>query len=709
MPWGNTSLEDLVLGTGGRTPAARRRNQGLVRDALSKYLADAQQKQNLSDRMFAENRDPNVFSSATQEYYRQYPTAFAQLVDDTLHQQRVRQGRMDSSNLPTSWSARKRGKYLREQSYAHPVPVETTRNLLNNINYDMMSHGPSMADLLKSIGQTTAEDFAVGNTRLAKRLAGYIGEQIDNAARIAGHPGTHVSDTMADAVNRAGAEVFTGHGYFAPVTAFKGAVNTGSTDLRGTLTDIVNGPLNFAGVGLEENLARGLLTGGVKATNVAAKAGRAGRIGGKMVGAGGRELLSQASRRGLMLSGDGLGMGIPFGFDVDGKALLQAMQDAKEAFYAEDIPTQAEKDVAALDAELSASGHLPPDEVSMTAEDAIKHADAPDVYGSGKRKKTLGLWPATISKVQDVILPFFGSRVKNAGNLGHTIGEDHVGSIIHIGRKLEVDDFARDQTVVARSGKARSSKSDKPVILTGKVDDDLEKAINEYNTLLSGLGHDTTHSLSHIVIPDVIPEADRLAWATKTHARFQSDFPDAGRVVSTESKSSLRGGYAYEGRRASVTHQTINHDHTIVSPSDLREFIKETTVLMRDGKLSEKELLERHKMIQDLTDITVDPRGTVPVFRNPNIRLSSYDRERVISDPAYREELGLTEEEFGDIINIMMDPKSGYVASVKDAWKWARSNGRSSSITAWKRYLKDNEKNITNRRIQREKTAGMSS
>ena len=307
MPYLDTAAENFVLGQRsgfGADKAYKKSSKKKRQDDLVSYLLEAGKEQNRTDNINAQMpRDPNVLQSLKQEQF-QIPYTYS---DEYFADRSLNRGVMDSSTLPTSWTGRRKGKYQREQSMAN-------RFGSNSDIQDAMSKGvmridpltgaprfsntaeqprPEIAigDVLKEVGKLTAEDFAVGMSRLGKRGAAAVGQAIDytNDGK------SNYSDSFGEKANTANAFAYTGGGRLANQTEFKGAVNTGSTDLRGTLTDVLNGPGMALGFGLEGAVA----SGGLRAARAAMAAAKASGLGGD---------LARGTKMGLSMVG-GLGTG----------------------------------------------------------------------------------------------------------------------------------------------------------------------------------------------------------------------------------------------------------------------------------------------------------------------------------------------------------------------------------------------------------------
>jgi hypothetical protein len=307
--------------------------------------------------------------------------------------------------------------------------------------------------------------------------------------------------------------------------------------------------------------------------------------------------------------------------------------------------------------------------VKNPVSEAIDILDAPEILSGTKAKKRLGEIPIHIDSQDTANQVFFGDRVSDAGKVGNSVSSnpEFVGTTAHMGRRLEASQIEKDQILVAKNA----------------VKERYEGAAPK-----NGAG------------PKI-----RKNWATTTLNNFVTDFGDsAARVLRSEGRRSIGG----EFDEASTIAQTIQHDHTVVSPSDLKMFEAETKELKRSLGSKHPDVVARTNVAKDMRTVLADSRNLVPVHRNPNILFSSFDRERLLNDPEYANSLGINEDNLGDIWKIMSDQNSGYRKSVSDAYAFARSGGRADSVAYWQKWQDANLEKVLTRRNQRLKQSGIS-
>jgi len=306
--------------------------------------------------------------------------------------------------------------------------------------------------------------------------------------------------------------------------------------------------------------------------------------------------------------------------------------------------------------------------VQYTVNDARALVDTPEVLKGARSKKRVGEVPVHIDSQETANQVFFGDNVMDAGMVGNTVSSnpDFVGTTAHIGKRIDPAQIERDQISVARNGVKTRYGSRAPA---------------------NGAG----------------PKA-RATWASTTLNNFIQDFGEGtARILRSEGRRSIGG----EFDEASTIPQTIQHDHTIVSPTDLKSFEEETKTLKKELGSDHPDVKERTKVAKDMRVILSDSRNLVPVHRNPNILLSSFDRERLLNDPEFATSLGISEDNLGDIWRIMSADDSGYRASVNAAYDFARQGGRADSVAYWQRWQNDNLKNTVARRNQRLMQSGI--
>ena len=303
-----------------------------------------------------------------------------------------------------------------------------------------------------------------------------------------------------------------------------------------------------------------------------------------------------------------------------------------------------------------------------TVHDARELVDAPQtILGSAKKKRT-GEVPVHIDSQETANQIFFGDNVMDAGKVGHSVSSnpEFVGTTAHVGRKINFVQLAKDQVAVARNGVKQRYGNRAPI---------------------NGAG------------PNV-----RASWAINSLNNFAKDFgAGTARILRSEGRKSIGG----EFDEASTIPQTIQHDHTVVSPTDLKAFEEETKLMRKELGSSHPDIKERIKVARDMSVILADSRNLVPVHRNPNILLSSFDRERLLNDPDFANQVGINENNLGDIWRIMSDANSGYRKSVNDAYSFARQGGRENSVAYWQNWQHNNLQKTLTRRNQRLAQAGI--
>ena len=301
-----------------------------------------------------------------------------------------------------------------------------------------------------------------------------------------------------------------------------------------------------------------------------------------------------------------------------------------------------------------------------TIQEAKDLVDAPQIVAGEPRARTRGSVPITIQNIDEANELLFGSNVRNTGSVGSTLSSDiYEGSQVTIGRVLTPERIAKDMLTVARKG------------------------------VRERLGGRKARG------------SERPIWAQQTLDNFNSDFGEGtARVTNTEGRRSITGPYD----DASTIPQTIQHDHTIVSPSDLKAFRDETDELFKAKKISREEKNRRKQIEEDMLVILQDPHNLIPVHRNTNILLISFDRERLLNDPEFASSLQISEDTLGDIWGIMSRPDSGYRKSVEQAYAWARrgrKGKRAESLEAWQAWQNSRVDKTLARRDQRLAQAGI--
>ena len=286
--------------------------------------------------------------------------------------------------------------------------------------------------------------------------------------------------------------------------------------------------------------------------------------------------------------------------------------------------------------------------------------DSPQRITGEPRARTRGSVPVTIENIDEANELLFGANVRNTGSVGSTLTDDiYEGSNVIVGRKLTPERVAKDMLNVARKGVRER--------LGGR------KA--------SGYA--------------------RPIWAKQTLSNFEDDFgTGTARVTSVEGRRSITGPYD----DASTIPQTIQHDHTIVSPSDLKAFRDETDELFKAKQITREEKARRKQVEKDMLAILQDPHNLIPVHRNTNILLSSFNRERLLSDPDFASSVQIGEDTLGDIWGIMSRDGSGYRRSVEEAYAWARrgrKGKRAESVDAWQQWQDARVDKTLTRRNQR--------
>jgi hypothetical protein len=303
---------------------------------------------------------------------------------------------------------------------------------------------------------------------------------------------------------------------------------------------------------------------------------------------------------------------------------------------------------------------------SSNIQEAKNLVDSPQIIANEPTARTRGSVPVTIENVDEANELLFGSNVRNMGSVGSTLSDDiYGGSQILVGRKLTPERIAKDMLSVARKG-VRDR-------LGGRKAKGVEKPL----------------------------------WAKTSLTNFESDFGEGtARVTNVEGRRSLRGPYD----DSSTIPQTIQHDHTIVSPTDLKFYRDETDELFKSGQITKAEKEARKNVERDMVEILRDPRNLIPVHRNTNVLLSSFNRERLLSDPDFASSVNIGEDTLGDIWAIMSREGSGYRKSVEEAYSWARRgrNGkRAQSIDAWQQWQDARVDNTLSRRNQRLAQSGI--
>lgn len=292
--------------------------------------------------------------------------------------------------------------------------------------------------------------------------------------------------------------------------------------------------------------------------------------------------------------------------------------------------------------------------------------DAPQIVVGEPRARTRGSVPVTIQNIDEANELLFGSNVRNTGSVGSTLTSDlYEGSQVTVGRILSPERVAKDMLNVARKG------------------------------VRERLGGRKARG------------SERPIWAKQTLGNFESDFGvGTARVTNVEGRRSVTGPYD----DASTIPQTIQHDHTIVSPSDLKAFRDETDELFRAKQITRDERKQRKSIEEDMLAILQDPHNLVPVHRNTNILLSSFNRERLLDDPDFASTLQINEDTLGDVWGIMSRPESGYRKSVEEAYAWARrgrKGKRAESVDAWQAWQDSRVDKTLSRRNQRLAQSGI--
>lgn len=299
-------------------------------------------------------------------------------------------------------------------------------------------------------------------------------------------------------------------------------------------------------------------------------------------------------------------------------------------------------------------------------QEAKELVDSPQLISGEPRARTRGSVPVTIQNIDEANELLFGSNVRNMGSVGSTLSDDiYEGSQILVGRQLTPERIAKDMLSVARKG------------------------------VRDRLGGRKAKGV------------ERPLWAKTSLTNFESDFGEGtARVTNVEGRRSLRGPYD----DASTIPQTIQHDHTVVSPTDLKIYMDETNELFKSGQITKAEHQARKEVERDMVEILRDPRNLIPVHRNTNVLLSSFNRERLLADPDFASSVNIGEDTLGDIWAIMSREGSGYRKSVEEAYAWARRgrNGkRAKSIDAWQQWQDSRIDDTLARRNQRLAQAGI--
>jgi hypothetical protein len=293
-------------------------------------------------------------------------------------------------------------------------------------------------------------------------------------------------------------------------------------------------------------------------------------------------------------------------------------------------------------------------------QEAKNLVDSPQRITGEPRARTRGSVPVTIENIDEANELLFGANVRNTGSVGSTLTDDiYEGSEVIVGRTLSPERVAKDMLNVARKGvrerlgRRKASGSARPL------------------------------------------------WAKQTLSNFENDFgTGAARVTSVEGRRSITGPYD----DASTIPQTIQHDHTIVSPSDLKAFRDETDELFKAKQITRQEKAQRKQVEKDMLAILQDPHNLIPVHRNTNILLSSFNRERLLNDPDFASSVQINEDTLGDIWGIMSRDGSGYRRSVEEAYAWARrgrKGKRAESVDAWQQWQDSRVDKTLTRRNQR--------
>lgn len=304
--------------------------------------------------------------------------------------------------------------------------------------------------------------------------------------------------------------------------------------------------------------------------------------------------------------------------------------------------------------------------IRSSIQEAKSLVDSPQIISGEPRARTRGSVPVTIQNIDEANELLFGSNVRNTGRVGSTLTEDlYEGSQVTIGRMLTPERVAKDMLNVARKG------------------------------VRERLGGRKARGF------------ERPLWAKQTLKNFETDFGSGtARVTSVEGRRSLIGPYD----DASTIPQTIQHDHTIVSPSDLKAFRDETDELFKTKQITKSEKQQRKKIEEDMLAILQDPHNLIPVHRNTNILLSSFNRERLLNDPDFASSMQIDEDTLGDIWGIMSRADSGYRKSVEEAYAWARrgrKGKRAESVDAWQQWQDSRVDQTLARRNQRLAQSGI--
>jgi hypothetical protein len=306
----------------------------------------------------------------------------------------------------------------------------------------------------------------------------------------------------------------------------------------------------------------------------------------------------------------------------------------------------------------------PPQSIIQDAMDQIDQAQQIKTPLSSELRSK-GSVPVVVDNVEDANKAFFGSSVTDTGKFGSSFTEDmYPGSTIMIGKRIKPDTMLTHMI-----GVTRAAISDRFGRSLGKIKSDAPQRI----------------------------------WAQKAHDNFEKDFGSGSiRVMSMEGRKSVSNEYD----ASSIIPQTIQHDHTVVSPSDLIEFEKEVKSIPKHTE----QYREANRVLQDMRTVLKNTRNLVPTHRNVNILFSSFDRRRLLNDPEYAKLLGIDEDNLGDIWRIMSAEGSGYRSSVDDAFAWAeglRKGEGKKSVDYYYNWLNNRGDAIVERRAGRLADAGI--
>ncbi len=298
------------------------------------------------------------------------------------------------------------------------------------------------------------------------------------------------------------------------------------------------------------------------------------------------------------------------------------------------------------------------------AMDQIDNAEQIKAPLSGELRSR-GSVPVVVDNVEDANKAFFGDNVVDTGRFGSSFTENmYPGSTIMIGKQIKPDTMVKHMIGVTR----------------GAIKDRFGRSLGAIKN-----------------------QAPQRMWAQRAHNNFETDFGSGSiRVMGMEGRRSASNEYD----ASSIIPQTIQHDHTVVSPSDLVEFENEVKNI---PKYTE-EYKEANRVLEDMKTVLKDARNLVPTHRNVNILFSSFDRRRLLNDPEYAKTLGIDEDNLGDIWRIMSAEGSGYRRSVDESFAWAeglRKGEGKKSIDYYYNWLNNRGDAIIERRAGRLADAGI--